>query len=149
MFGTPALHKALEVCPMQLLRSKSQRVIPDAYLLMAFVLILLSSTDQVPFSPRYVSHFKFAFLIEFFQVSDKLFDFPTGSSNGGPTDTNEFPFSSVMELCPHQSFLLVFAELTLIFWPPPLKNEMASDKFAKAPKPYPKFSYHLLPFLPR
>lgn len=125
MFGTPALHKALEVCPTQLLRSKSQRVTPDAYLLMAVVLTLFSSTDQVPRLPKYVSQPISAPLIEFFHVSDKLVDFPTGLS--GPTDNNELPFSSVIELCPHQSFgfpysstPFVFAELTLIFCPPPL-----------------------------
>lgn len=92
MLGTPAPHKALEVCPTQLLRSKSQRVTPDAYLFIAVVLTLFNSIDQVPFAPKYVSHSKFAFFIEFCQVSNRLFDFTTGLSNGGPTDTNDFSF---------------------------------------------------------
>ncbi|PDP78995.1 hypothetical protein CLI72_04995 [Porphyromonas gingivalis] len=75
MFGTPAPHKALEVCPTQLLRSKSQRVTPDAYLLMAVALILFSSTLQVPSLPKHVSQLKSAPFIEFFQVSDKLVAF--------------------------------------------------------------------------
>ena len=74
MFGTPAPHKALEVCPTQLLRSKSQRVTPDAYF-MAVALTLFSSTLQVPSLPKYVSQLKSAPFIEFFQVSDKLVAF--------------------------------------------------------------------------
>ena len=54
MFGTPALHKALEVCPTQLLINKSQRATPEAYLLKAVVLTLFSCNDKVPFSPKNV-----------------------------------------------------------------------------------------------
>lgn len=146
-FGNPAVHKALEVCPTQLLRSKSHRLTFEAYLLIAVALTLLISIDHVPFFPKYVLQFTSASLIEFRHVSDKLAAFWTLPS--GPTETNELPFSSVIELCPHHSFSpVVLAELTLMFCPPPLNKVAKSPILARAQKPYPIFSRAELPLFP-